>query len=1457
MIPFHLKMLYDMGKPPQYPDDAQPTPSFAQGITTFLRTSSASAMCVFTTFLLAFLGLTAVAQPLWVKSQGGANVDETLAVTSDNAGAVYMTGYFSTSAQINGVPLSVAGLTDIFVSKVNASGNTSWSVRAGGSGSDRGLDVAVDNSGNVYVSGFFSGTAQFGNGVSLTASGSSQDAYVVKYNGLGEAIWARAGGSPNGADRANSVAVDNAGNVFISGQFSGEADFDGIAVSGTGGTGDMFVAKYDSNGSILWAKYAQSSAQNSGMAIATDNNGAVFVAGQFSGDITFENSYSNTMLNAVFLVKYGSDGSESWVRLAGGGNQSMVYGLVSDGSNVYMTGDCGATLTFFGETTNPQITSTYSNAVYVAAYGSAGNYLWGASQSSTSPVSSRGIDLRGEEIVVGGWYECTFSTLSEHFGEAYFNSIGFRDAYVMRFTTSGAFSNARNFGSRNEEQVADVALPPDGKEVAVGKFTNHMIIPKSGAVSGLINVSGGPNQNTTYCGDANYGNFGRLQGAGNVDGFAVKAIDYDRSPYDYYVRFPGDCDTDIPTACIVAGPPFSVSQCEDHIVGCPPFAISAVIHTANTVGYNPSEVGFDYTVTWNPPGINGIYGYASTEGTYTATFTSEDGCYVRTAEVEVELSDPPPTPLMSDNLGFNDENLQTIEIEICPGETVDLWGTYTDEYDFSWTGPNLDPDQVGQEVITVDQTGTYTLALTNEEGCTSFNTIQVYVFPTPPEPIQPYYQFGGAVNDTVRLCLGVAMSVTVMDSLTMSQVPSPLYSWDWSVSPNYGFNGGSSVAYTNPPANGWYTFYTEITFPENECFDEQVYFVSDSVYVEKLPLPEVSVDISGPSMVCSGDTVTLYVEYSGNLSFNFIPIENFGDSLWVAGSGVYTAVADTTDPETGCTKSVSDFVIISAATTPEIETIPESAVICPGDSVALSTSAVGEIFWQGPDGGFFGDQVIYVSNSGLYFAEVEFYPGCALVSNTVQVSEYNTPFLMGSDEFLCPGDTVVLSVVTTDIDELVWLPPLSGSAEEQLITEPGIYSAEVTSCGITTQISMEVILSLDSLQIHRPDPTPKCEGDSILVVADPGFTDYFWFQTGETSDSIYVHGNTQIQAAAESAGGCHVQSNVLNIEFETTPPPPTFFFDRVCEGLEFHFTVQSSPYSTYFVDGPGGDTLLFGQEMVVPALDSDTSFYVFLSSALCTGPIDSALVSPKPYPPKPIPFSDGPVCTGTYLNLLVLNDSADVTYTWTSPTGITLGGADVLHFVSTMASAGEYSVFADLDGCVSDTARILVDLFETKSVQLPPDTIVCEQDGFVVSPSDAFAEYMWQDGATDSIYTITEPGEYSVLTTDFNGCKSFAAILVEMRDCELFIPNIITINDDGLNDRWWIKIDDPRWFEVTVYNRWGRMVYSSLDHMEMWDGVNIYSGEPCSEGVYFYIVKLRNYESEYSEHHGTLTLIRE
>src|SRR5262249_41080841 len=139
-----------------------------------------------------------------------------------------------------------------FLAKYDSAGNVLWATQAGGTGANEGRAVVVDGAGNILQAGFFSGMATFGP-INLVSQGLT-DIFVAKYDASGTLTWARSAGGTN-SDEAYGVAVDSEENTFIAGSFNGTATFDQTTLKSLG-SDDVFLAKYDVAGRLLWATHA-------------------------------------------------------------------------------------------------------------------------------------------------------------------------------------------------------------------------------------------------------------------------------------------------------------------------------------------------------------------------------------------------------------------------------------------------------------------------------------------------------------------------------------------------------------------------------------------------------------------------------------------------------------------------------------------------------------------------------------------------------------------------------------------------------------------------------------------------------------------------------------------------------------------------------------------------------------------------------------------------------------------------------------------------------------------------------------------------------------------------------------------------------------------------------------------------------------------------------------------------
>ena len=324
-----------------------------------------------------------------------------LTLTVDQAGNTYTVGKFTGMFDADPGPgthdLVSEGLIDVYITKYDANGNLVWALSFGGAGDDYGTDIVVDQSGNVYVSGFFKSTVDFdpGPGTTLLSAdaGGDWDGYICKYSSTGAFIWARSIGNSSadyGPETVNSIDVDDTGNVYALGAFPKPVDVDpgpgivilnptvnnidnvfllkldqngdyvhAIKINYNAGSSDgpvelvvrngviytcihggagYYIAKFDSGLNLLWTELTRG--ETTSMAI--DAMGNIIIGGYFVGTVDFDpgpgihyQSAPFSNLFDMFVCKLNTDGEFQWVRTMGSISQQgeFVWGVVTDQQN--------------------------------------------------------------------------------------------------------------------------------------------------------------------------------------------------------------------------------------------------------------------------------------------------------------------------------------------------------------------------------------------------------------------------------------------------------------------------------------------------------------------------------------------------------------------------------------------------------------------------------------------------------------------------------------------------------------------------------------------------------------------------------------------------------------------------------------------------------------------------------------------------------------------------------------------------------------------------------------------------------------------------------------------------------------------------------------------------------------------------------------------------------------------
>lgn len=311
----------------------------------------------------------------WVKKIGGTGLDVGHSIAVDNLGFTYLTGEFTSTVSFGDTSLTSAGNVDFFLVKLDTLGNVMWARRGGGTLTDRGYGLTLDADGNIYVTGHYFGAADF-SGINLTSAG-NLDNLVAKFDNDGNLIWIRDGKSVSqvssrGVALDGSGNVFVAG--YFGSTTVDSVNFDGVKIITNGGR-DIFIAKYNNAGVIQWARSAGSALSGEeGRGMTIDLNGNPVMVGVFVDTANFSGTelISNGG-NDIFIAKYNTDGTLLWVKNAGGPRNDAADGVDIDSlGNIYVTGYFDSTA-FFGTT---QITGVDRDEVFLAKYDPNGNLIW-------------------------------------------------------------------------------------------------------------------------------------------------------------------------------------------------------------------------------------------------------------------------------------------------------------------------------------------------------------------------------------------------------------------------------------------------------------------------------------------------------------------------------------------------------------------------------------------------------------------------------------------------------------------------------------------------------------------------------------------------------------------------------------------------------------------------------------------------------------------------------------------------------------------------------------------------------------------------------------------------------------------------------------------------------------------------------------------------------------------------
>lgn len=368
----------------------------------------------------------------WTTQFGTSATETASAVALDSAGSVFVAG--STNGSPDGVP--TAGGFDALLVKYDRFGAKQWSRLLGSSAADTGQAVAADRSGNVYLGGVIN----FDNLLIGGARG-----FVAKYDGGGTKLWERLLAS-GGNDHVRSITVDGDGNVIVAGFTRGDL----FASNGGSNGPDLFLAKYDRDGSLTWGRQLGTDTTDNAAGVATDAAGNIYLTGYTFGGLDGNNNAGDA---DAFLVKYDRDGVKQWTRQFGSVEQDIATAIAVDSAGHPHV--VGRTLGALDGAPNAG-----GLDAFVIKFDDAGSRVWTRQFGSSADDYAYGVtvDAEDEVVVVGS----TLGALAES------TSLGGTDAFTARFDGAGAILWFRQSGTAGDDHAYGVGVDAIGNVYTAG-----------------------------------------------------------------------------------------------------------------------------------------------------------------------------------------------------------------------------------------------------------------------------------------------------------------------------------------------------------------------------------------------------------------------------------------------------------------------------------------------------------------------------------------------------------------------------------------------------------------------------------------------------------------------------------------------------------------------------------------------------------------------------------------------------------------------------------------------------------------------------------------------------------------------------------------------------------------------------------------------------------------------------
>ena len=1259
--------------------------------------------------LLFFSSLGLNSQSLiWAKTMGANATEAGQSIVVDQAGNVYTTGYFQDTVDFDpgtGVyNLISQGGYDIYVQKLDPSGNFLWAQSYGGANQDYGNNIMLGQNGEVLISGTYNNTIDFDfSSSTTTATACCDDLFLLKLSQSGSFKWVRTFGL-HSQYATNPLYVDNLGNVY-SGAWNTGYDFDPGPSTYTVPVGST-VFKLDSLGNFQWAKGI--STPNLGAPLTkviVDQSGNVIISGNYSSGPTDLDpgpgtqtvncyGYSDYYIvkldcNGMFIWgnSYGSPERDGITDMAVAPNGDIYFGSyinagcatidLDAGPGVYYYTGCGGYIVkidqagVFKWASNvniPYKINQFNNSIqwlvnysagnqYLNTYDSYGNLLQNFFLNN-SQISSIASNTSGTMYMTGAFTGTanlapgtnTFNVSTNGNYDAFVSKISYCEISIASNTVQHCAGNPQNLVVNGVGNFTWLPGPFVGKTFSVNPSgnTTYTVTGVNGTCvltkTVLVNVNSNvPPVMTVSASNTNFCS------GGTVSIVASGANNYSWFPQIYN----GQVFTPTSNAVYTVTGTNSTNNCKSTatvpvIVNATP--IVTIITSTNTVcsaGSVTLNASGATNYTWSNGAVGALIVINPTVSTnYSVIGTNSAGC-LSTNPASVSIT-ALPRPTISINSG-----------SLCAGNAYTLLPSGALTYTFS----------SGTNVVSPSITTTYSVSGTSSLGCSaaSLALASVLVYSLPIVSVS-----------SASLCAGQSFILN----------PSGANA--------YTYSGGSATVSPTVTSN-----YSITGTSAQGCLSSNIAVATVSVYAN----PNVSVN-SGT--ICNGQSFTIIPNGAATYSYSS------GSNIVTPSSSTIISVTGTSS--NGCISTTSATSSIIVFTTPIVAV--NGASICTGQSLTLSpTGAVTYTFSS-------GSPVVSPTVNTTYSISGQSSNGCvsaSMVAVTVTVS--NTPSLSVNSGSVCSGSSFTLNpsgAVT-----------YSYSSGSNIVTpsSTSIFSVVGTSsAGCISSIAATSTISVVALPIISASGGSICPGQSYTI--SPSGAASYTFSSGSAVVSPTVA--TTYSVIGTNASGCNALTPALVTIGLYTVPLISVPSGSICQGSSY--TLMPSGAVTYSYSS--------GTSVVSPL---STQTYSVLGTNVfgCVSPVSATANVVVNLTPS-LSVNSGSVCSGSSFTL---NPSGAVTYSYSSGSNIVTPSSTSIFSVVGTSSAG----------CISSIAATSTISVVALPIISASGGSICPGQSYTISPSGA-ASYTFSSGS--AVVSPTVATTYSVIGTNASGCNALTPALV-------------------------------------------------------------------------------------------------